>query len=108
MLLSQALFFAGLLFTLLLVKIFKPSAMWLALSLVWGVGLGLGLSALYYYNLKKKTEACEVVSAALPLVAIIVACGNTGSGCYSALASLALCGPVGTVLLQPENKDGGM
>lgn len=63
----QGLFFTFLGFQLLLIKLLRPSPWWLLIFTLYGLMFGLGYSFLFYYNKKRKAEACEVLGMNLGL-----------------------------------------
>ncbi|GIL85222.1 hypothetical protein Vretimale_10731 [Volvox reticuliferus] len=68
-------FFVFLAFQLLLLLIFMPSFFRLAYCLLRGLLIGLGLSFLFYYNKKAKTEANEVLSVNLGMKGLCLVAG---------------------------------
>lgn len=61
-LLTQAVLIAFAVTNLFLVKILNPKPWWLLFFIIQGAALGLLLSFVYYYNIKRKAEINNVVS----------------------------------------------
>ncbi|GIL55458.1 hypothetical protein Vafri_11001 [Volvox africanus] len=74
-----AIFFIILAFQLLLLLIFTPSFFRLAYCLLRGLLIGLGLSFLFYYNKKAKTEANELLSVNLGMKGLCLVSGGLPS-----------------------------
>ncbi|KAG2448431.1 hypothetical protein HYH02_006323 [Chlamydomonas schloesseri] len=74
-----AVFFVVVAFQILLVPLFMPSIFRLVYSLVWGLVAGLGLSALFYVNKKRKTEVNDLLSVNLGLKGVSLVAGGLPS-----------------------------
>ncbi|PNH08684.1 Synaptotagmin-2 [Tetrabaena socialis] len=77
--LVTVLFFVVVGSQLLLVPLFMPSVGRLVYSLLWGLVLGLGLSALFYINRKKKVETNELLSVNLGMKGVQLVAGGLPS-----------------------------
>ncbi|GLC59938.1 hypothetical protein PLESTB_001556000 [Pleodorina starrii] len=76
---ATVLFFVILGFNLLILPIFLPSLFRLAYCLVWGLLFGLGLSFLFYYNKKAKTERNDLLSVNLGVKGMYLVSGGLPS-----------------------------